>query len=565
MSLLTYQYDPVGTASVIIRAMEAGQQRQQQQAQFAAQLAKEAADNRRLSLEFGRRMDFEGARLGLEQSKEDENTRRFNVLNAPVSAPTDLPTGVGSSPSSDVPSFDPSATGVPDPDALSATSAPGVNLYNAGSPAPQTGPLLSQPSFSSDLPDTSSTDLQAPDTSLSDSNVGDLTNGVAATSQAPAVDPTEAPSYSSDLPDLGGAVDPQAAMAQQIADTTTNGAHGQLVAKPSVAGPLPTGGGPSNGPAALMGGDISSQLHDAQQALHNAGVPAHIANQQLAELVRTATTARLRAQTQLEIAQMRSQAGGKAGATPQTQQDYIAQNQLTPTGKGTYKNEDGAEFNLQQSSTTGRWGSKPVDHSVKYTWKIGSDGVSYAFGNDGEPAKQVPDGVTFGDTPKLVKSEDGSQGFADPRTGKITQILPPGTSVSAKDKTLYTQAVLDAAKLKADAEAKTAALAQKTTGGFHQYFGVTQSDVDEAQKKSDEAHERVATFLKQYPQLAPPAALPADGAGGGSRVVSGAGVAAPAVPATTGAAAPTSNRPIYRDKNGAKAYQNPDGSFEPIP
>lgn len=96
MSLLTYQYDPVGTANVLINAMHVGQQRQAQQQSMLAELAKQISTNRQHAVEFDRVQAFEQAKLEAEQGRESdrvanqlrdetENRRRYDLENAPYS------------------------------------------------------------------------------------------------------------------------------------------------------------------------------------------------------------------------------------------------------------------------------------------------------------------------------------------------------------------------------------------------------------------------------------------------------------------------------------------------
>lgn len=347
MGLLTYAYDPVGTASIIARAIEAGQSRQQQQAQFAAQLAKEAADNRRLSLEFQRGMDFKNATLGFDREKEAEGTRRWNALNSPVDAPPPLPTSdTPASPAADMPALDIPASSPTSVDA--PQSAPGVDLFNAGGPSPYVAPLIdgatqpppssffktasdlrsgldSSPALASD-PETSGAILNAiggaqdrgwglkmageyPAPSL-DNSAGPMDP------QIPAVNPLASPSQN--LPDVSsigtgggapGAADP-------IPSSLAPAPAGPVSHAAELAG-LPVGSSAQNGPGALIGNDLPQQLRTAKQMMHDAGIPAHVANQQLADLVRQSTTQKQREQAQLALAQAK-------GATPADGQKKLA-------------------------------------------------------------------------------------------------------------------------------------------------------------------------------------------------------------------------------------------------
>jgi hypothetical protein len=299
MGLLTYAYDPVGTANVLVRAMEVGQQRSSAQQQMLMDLAKSLADSRRHDIEFDRTQSFnqyrDDAERGYKERAAAESRRRYDLENAPISPTTPTaPTGTVPVSGDPLNASDPTAAvDVPPPEVQ--PSAPGVNLYNAGSGADQSQPLLAAPSFAADL--NGDAPLSAPDTALPDAGPMQL--------QAGPVNPLEAPQY--DVPDMSGEnADPLATPnidpadlalrngAQQVADTTMNGPHGQLVPRiatnPALqtrAGRAATIGNPlmpeplPDRPGFRGGSDI---LGEAQNRMAAAGIPRKVAIPKLAQL-----------------------------------------------------------------------------------------------------------------------------------------------------------------------------------------------------------------------------------------------------------------------------------------
>jgi hypothetical protein len=304
------------------------------------ELAKSLADSRRHAIEFDRTRAFDEAKNAEEMDFKNrtavENRRRYDLENAPISPTTPTTVPVSGDPLNTAdPTASPAADvgttlDVPAPDVQ--PSAPGVNLYNAGSPAPQSQPLLAAPQFASDLPDSGS--LSAPDATLNAPPGGDISlaqqasapapisldsaptiPGLPALPPAPAValngaapvDPLEPPQY--DVPQLPDEnsdplatpnlnLDPEDLAArqgaQQIADTTMNGPHGQLVPRIAVNPALQT----KAGRAATIGNPLMPEplpdrpgfrggnaiLTDAQNRMAAAGIPRKVAIPKLAQL-----------------------------------------------------------------------------------------------------------------------------------------------------------------------------------------------------------------------------------------------------------------------------------------
>lgn len=297
MGLLTYAYDPVGTANVLVRAMETGQQRSAAQQQMLMELAKSLADSRRHSIEFDRTQSF-------NQAKEDEERRRWNIENSPIgsvpTSPTASPTATPSStfnPSNDFPG-ETSPTDVPPPQVQ--PSAPGVNLYNTGAPD-QSQPLLAAPSFAADL--SGEAPLSAPDTTLPPSAPLDL--------QAAPVNPLAPAQY--DVPTDTGETDspagqfsdpfagqmqplsPQQLAAQAAADNPPLSAApvGRPPVNPALftaAGRAATRGNPLDpgalptDPSASLASPILDPLTDAQNRMAAQGISRKVAAPRLAEL-----------------------------------------------------------------------------------------------------------------------------------------------------------------------------------------------------------------------------------------------------------------------------------------
>lgn len=142
MALLTTPYNPTGTVQVLVEAMEAGKRRQAQQEQIIAGLAKAISDDRRHALEFDRLQAFNQAKEAADNAqfsaKFGEEKRRYDDENAVVSLP---PRTRSLAPVTEATAGEElDATGGIATGELGAPS--GVDLYAAGSPAPQSEGLL---------------------------------------------------------------------------------------------------------------------------------------------------------------------------------------------------------------------------------------------------------------------------------------------------------------------------------------------------------------------------------------------------------------------------------------
>lgn len=575
MGLLTYAYDPYGAVNVLTRAMEVGQRRQQAQQEMMQKVLSEAETNRRLSMENDRRMAY-------EEAKAAEDTRRWDTENKPWHPPDLGASGSPGAGSMPPPSDLPVAGDALNPDdtfSANMPPAPGVNLYNAGGPAPLSAPLVppSDTFVPMNTPDSgANTDVPAPpSTDLAPTPVTlqppDLSAASAAqtggTGSAFTANPYEPPS----IPDVAAVAD------------EANGLPG---GKSAATDPSTLMGGPlDQGPGATLKQYHAAQAHGVvapsvvpgkDDPLDEAkrqtaafgqmlnGVPAKYA---VPAITRFATAAAASAskddKTKLPDGsyvkggiQYKDDGTGNFVAVPKpgtgaASLDDMTKGMTFEKDTNTYANADGAKF-FVGTTPSGKpkltpW--KPEMVKAKRTF-LGTDGQPYSIGTDGQPLQPIPDGVTLVDgklpTPRTMP--DGSLGIVHP-DNTVTTIMPAGVKLGDKAKGEYLKALGDAHTALLDLNGTELQYGKKPGIG-KDWYGITADTLKEKRDAFDAAQAKVAEMQAMYPQLksvTPPAGGPAAPAAAPAPAPAAAPAPAPA-PAASPAPAATATPPVLTTK-----------------
>jgi hypothetical protein len=338
----------------------------------------------------------------------------------------------------------------------------------------------------------------------------------------------------------------------------------------SLGGPASPAGAPIN-PAAVLGSpgnvpSIASPVHGAGVGM-GANLTAMTAepsmSQQLAELARSAvgqhlsvpqamtfinqnlaTRAQAAAQARVQSANVYADSRRSVAETNADSRESIADTNAAAKAKAGADPTQGLDFNPEHGTYVKDDGSEWIVRAGKLASYIpptvkakqlfmGSDGKVYPVGTDGQPMVPVPDNVTLRSAQQKMQTTKDAAGNVlqinpDGSTAMIApaNALPAGSAIET-----YARAVQDAQAKLLDYQTKAKAIADNGTS----WYGVSQSDLDDAQKAAKAAAADLDVWHRKYPGLntapqpAAPVAAPASPA------------VAPTVPAV--ASAPVVTRP----------------------
>lgn len=433
MALLTHDYNPLGTASLFVNALELGQRRQQQELSLLAQAARAVADDKRMKEQFDRKLAFEAAR-------DAEDRRRFELEQLPFTLPT-LP---GATP---------------------ATALTGGVAPTGAAPGAQ----YSVPTVE---------DSATPAPTLSEGS------GAVATVPDINADTGASPGFDLDMLDV---LNPAAAAPSRPASVSG-----------AIEGPLPTGAGVATGSEALIPESpatrVTKYLGDLSK-LNTPGKPAVVRTKDVRAALPGLLSSAFAADSRERIAATKASGGSSVESIEQATQgmDFIPE-------RNTYRRKDGSEYYVSRSAS-GKIAMKPFQpNTTAARIMVGSDGQPYPFDRDGEPLKQIPEGVTF--TKKITSRVPGAGTFLiDPVTEQATLLIPEKTKIPPKLQTDYVRAVTEVEKATDELEGAKRLLAEKGQKGFFSWFGASPDLVNKAEKRLNEATARRDAIRSTYPEL----------------------------------------------------------------